>query len=883
MVYTRSYGQSFLTVDGQDIVDASGSPHLLRGMGLGGWMLQEGYMLQTTEFANAQHKIREEITTLIGEEKTQVFYDAWLANHCTKTDIDSLASWGFNSVRLPMHYNLYTLPIEDEPIAGEHTWLDKGFELTDKLIEWCRANEMHIILDLHAAPGGQGYDEGISDYDTDKPSLFESQANKNKMIALWRRIAERYHNEPVIAGYDILNEPNWDLATNELRNLYMNVTEAIREVDQQHIIFIEGNWFANDFSGLTPPWDDLLVYSPHKYWSVNDQASIQWVLDIRETYDVPLYLGESGENSNVWFRDAIRLLEDRNIGWAWWPMKKVESISGPLSVTKTDDYERLLNYWKGQGTQPSTAFVEATLMELTENLKIENCDYQDDVIDALFRQVYSDEVVPFNEHHVPGLIYATDFDYGRDGFAYHDSESGNFMVTTGTFTSWNNGWTYRNDGVDIETCEDVINSNGYNVGWVNVDEWCQYSLTSIEDGLYDVQIRYASDVGGVIHLATDQSAVSSKMALPSTGSWQDYETITMSGIYLTEGDDKMRWYADQEGFNLSSFNFIKIGESTDVEMMYIEGSTVDESTVQLCFNKPISESSIINLEEFTLTVNGIPMMLKGGDIVAGSRCLTLDLDLIMNGNHVITASYDGQGIISSDGHYVAPFVQQLIKNTLWKILLIPGRVEAENYTIQEGMQLETTSDMGGGQNIGYLDIGDYSEYEVFVQQAGNYEVTYRHAAESATGGVQLYRKEGNQLILINTTSFTPTGGWQNWQSTTAQVNLPQGEVVLRLRVSAPLFNLNYMDFSLIASDTKELADIEWNIYPNPSTGMINIESEATSGTLQITDLCGRIIWCKYYPTRIPRTIDVSHLHGGSFNISLSNATGIENKRIVLIR
>ena len=121
-------------------------------------------MLQTAGFANAQHQIRERIELLIGKEATDEFYQAWLTNHVTKADIDSLKAWGFNSVRLPMHYNLFTLPIEEEPVRGEHTWLEQGFELTDQLIEWCKANEMYVILDLHAAPGGQGYDEGISDY-----------------------------------------------------------------------------------------------------------------------------------------------------------------------------------------------------------------------------------------------------------------------------------------------------------------------------------------------------------------------------------------------------------------------------------------------------------------------------------------------------------------------------------------------------------------------------------------------------------------------------------------------------------------------------------------------------------------------------------------------
>ena len=94
-------------------------------------MLQEGYMLQTAGFANAQYQIRAKIEGLIGAADTDLFYDAWLANHVRKIDIDSLKSWGFNAVRLPMHYNLFTLPIEDEPVAGQNTWLDKGFELTD--------------------------------------------------------------------------------------------------------------------------------------------------------------------------------------------------------------------------------------------------------------------------------------------------------------------------------------------------------------------------------------------------------------------------------------------------------------------------------------------------------------------------------------------------------------------------------------------------------------------------------------------------------------------------------------------------------------------------------------------------------------------------------
>ena len=164
--------QEFLSTNGKAIVNESGDTILLRGMGLGGWMLQEGYMMHTSSFANAQYQLMGKIEELIGATDTELFYESWRANHVTKVDIDSLKAWGFNSVRLPMHYNLYTRPVEDEAIFGQHTWIETGFDLTDSLIKWCKANDMYVILDLHAAPGGQGYDQGISDYDPTKPSLW---------------------------------------------------------------------------------------------------------------------------------------------------------------------------------------------------------------------------------------------------------------------------------------------------------------------------------------------------------------------------------------------------------------------------------------------------------------------------------------------------------------------------------------------------------------------------------------------------------------------------------------------------------------------------------------------------------------------------------------
>jgi len=180
--------QHFLKTNGKAIVNENQDTIILRGMGLGGWMVKEGYMMQTNAFANAQYEIMDLIEDLIGEENKDTFNNRWLSNHVRKGDIDSLKSWGFNSVRVPMHYNLFTLPIQEEPIEGQQTWIPKGFELLDSLVGWCKQEEMYVILDLHAAPGGQGKDAAISDYNPNKPSLWESEANRDKMVALWQRM-----------------------------------------------------------------------------------------------------------------------------------------------------------------------------------------------------------------------------------------------------------------------------------------------------------------------------------------------------------------------------------------------------------------------------------------------------------------------------------------------------------------------------------------------------------------------------------------------------------------------------------------------------------------------------------------------------------------------
>jgi len=491
--------KGFLSVKSQTIEDESGKEFLLQGMGLGGWMLQEGYMLRIPG-GGSQRQIKAKISDLIGDEACERFYENWLSNHVTKTDIDLLAKWGFNSVRLPMHYNLFTLPIEEEPDQYKNTWLSKGFELTDSLVSWCKANNMYVILDLHAAPGGQGTDANISDYNPDKPSLWESDLKKNKTIALWQKIAEHYKDEPNIGGYDLLNEPNWtfenkdihgreDLLNKDIWDLYIEISKAIRKVDTKHILFIEGNGWANNFNGFPGKWDNNMVLSFHKYWNPNSQQSIEPFIRLRKKYDIPLWLGESGENSNKWFTDCIRLVEKNHIGWSWWPLKKVSSVVNPLTIYAPEGYDQLLKYWKNGESKPSKNFAAKVLFELTDNLRAEKCFFNQGIIDAMFRQRFKHKTLPYAENLIPGRIYGVDYDLGCYNRAYFDRDNENIMVN-GKRSVGNRGNQYRNDGVDIIISDDQnIFSNGYHVFSIQEGEWLKFTVNIKKSGKYQLFAR----------------------------------------------------------------------------------------------------------------------------------------------------------------------------------------------------------------------------------------------------------------------------------------------------------------------------------------------------------------------------------------------------------
>ena len=572
LIAFSGFSQGFLRTQGTEIVNDKG-PVIIRSIGTGNWMIMEGYMMQSSSAGVDTHtKYRMKLNEIMGKERTDEFFDTWTKNHFTKTDLDSMKAWGFNAVRAALHYKTLTLPIEDEQRNSDgslqNTWLEQGFKKIDELLRWCKQNEMYLILDMHGAPGGQGKNASISDYDENLPSLWESEDNKQKLVALWIKLADRYKDSKWIAGFDVINEPNWafkgsqhpngcDCQNNDdIWDLHERIIKAIRTVNTNHIVYVSGNCWGSNYNSFDKhslqKADTNMAITFHKYWNNNNDDALDKWIAMREKYQMPLWMSEGGENSNTWFSDCIALYEKNKIGWSWWPVKK-SKINNILKVNTDENYHQLMASWKNS-TPLSADLTYEAVMQYAENHKIENCVLAKDVLYAMTEQVKSNATKPFKLHLLDRPIWFADYDMGRDGYAYYDTVSGGYHLDDGTdWIDWNSGNYYRNDGVDIGQFEEIPY-----VGWTEAGEWMQYTLSIPEAGNYNMTINSAAkDAGGALKIEVNGITVKENVQLPTTQALDKWQPITVEGMDLPLGEVIVKFHIVKEGSSLLDFSLIR--------------------------------------------------------------------------------------------------------------------------------------------------------------------------------------------------------------------------------------------------------------------------------------------------------------------------------------
>lgn len=357
------------------IIDENGNPIHLRGTNLGNWLVPEGYMFKTGKVSSPT-KINELFTELIGPDSTKVFWQKYLDRYITHEDIKYLKAIGCNHIRLPFHYKLFT----DETYMGTQ---NAGFTYFDKVLDWCRQEKLYVLLDMHCAPGGQTGDN--IDDSAGYPWLYFSKSSQDLMSDIWVKIADRYKDDPIIIGYDVVNEPFAHYFLEEipdfnhrLFSLYKRMVADIRKVDSKHSIFLNGSVWAGNFEVFEEILDDNIVYEFHKYWFDINQESIQKYLDFRDKHQVPIYIGETGENTDEWVQEFRILLDKNDVNWAFWPYKKMDNTRGIMNFEMPEDYELISNYAAADRSSYQSVrehMPDRVKVQKALNLYLNNCIY----------------------------------------------------------------------------------------------------------------------------------------------------------------------------------------------------------------------------------------------------------------------------------------------------------------------------------------------------------------------------------------------------------------------------------------------------------------------------------------------------------------------------
>ena len=349
--------ETFIRADGRYLVDGNGGRFAIKGINLGNWLVPEGYMFKFTR-ARAPSEIDAVIRALIGPQDAARFWTEFRDVYVAKPDIDFIKAAGFNTVRVPLHWALFVRPGAN----GEDAFEGPGWALLDRLVGWSREAGLRVILDLHAAPGGQtgvNHDDGPG-----FPLVFYVPRYRELTIELWRRLALHYRDEPAILGYDLLNEPispyNDEPYLNpRLEPLYHDIVAAIRSVDSKHPVILAGAQWSTSFAAFSRPFDDNAIYSYHKFWAHPTRDAVQSYFDFSNRWNVPLLIGETGEGSYEWNEEFRRLNEKFDIGWCFWPYKNLDSQTSVVSIQAPDKWSLIAR--AGSSTTAAAAAEEHLL------------------------------------------------------------------------------------------------------------------------------------------------------------------------------------------------------------------------------------------------------------------------------------------------------------------------------------------------------------------------------------------------------------------------------------------------------------------------------------------------------------------------------------------
>jgi endoglucanase len=353
-----SSNENWLKVSGDQIVNQKGDTIYLRGFGLGGMLHMENFI---DGYPGNEEAMREGLKKVLGEKKYDLYFDTFLKSYFIEPDAAYIQRLGLNLVRIPINYHLF----EDDMNPG--VIKEEAFAYLDTVIALCAKYHIYTIIDLHALPGAQNQ-HWHSDNPTHVASFWIHKDFQDRALHLWEVIAAHYKDQPWVAGYDLINEPA-DPAGTKLFPYYKRLFDAIRKVDPNHILFLEGDNYAKDFSSFTEVWDNV-VYTNHDYASpgfggdypgyVNGKYYDKDTLEkqfIEKSgfmlrHKVPIWVGEFGpvytndsakdETRYNVLKDQLAYYKKYKVSWCIWLYKDL-GLQAIMHQKETSPYRKLIS------------------------------------------------------------------------------------------------------------------------------------------------------------------------------------------------------------------------------------------------------------------------------------------------------------------------------------------------------------------------------------------------------------------------------------------------------------------------------------------------------------------------------------------------------------
>ena len=312
-----------LRTQGTRWVKADGTPVALRGVNLGNWLLPEFWMMGYPDGAtvNDQCTLEAVLDQRFGRAERERLIRLSRDNWMTQRDWDLLPQFGLNLVRLPFLWSV----IEDEQHPQQLR--ADAWRYLDGAIAQAKARGLYVVLDLHGAVGAQGteHHSGCAG----KNLYWSTPEYQQRTDWLWRQVAARYRDEPVVAGYGLLNEP-WGSTAEQLAEVSRKLYASIREVDKNHVVI-----FADHPKGIAP-------YGKPAY-----QGMVNVVF---ETHPYPGFFGWAKPGMEV-HRDWLNCLPAGG-GLCEW-QKRLDALDTPLYIGEFQPWADIEPELAGQITRAS--------------------------------------------------------------------------------------------------------------------------------------------------------------------------------------------------------------------------------------------------------------------------------------------------------------------------------------------------------------------------------------------------------------------------------------------------------------------------------------------------------------------------------------------------